>query len=87
MFDQEIFSVLRCPLSQSRLTLADAQLVEQINQRIKTGRIVNLAGHQLDRPLEAGLVRAAGDILFPVYDAIPVMLPDEAVALSQLQHK
>lgn len=86
MFDQELFNVLRCPLSQSLLTLAEEKLVEQINQGIKAGQIVNVAGHPLDRLLDAGLVREAGDMLYPVIDAIPVMLPDEAVDLSQLRN-
>ena len=60
-------------------------MIEQINRGIEVGKIINMGGHPLKRPLEAGLVREAGDLLYPVIDAIPVMLPDEAVALSQVQ--
>jgi len=86
VFDKQLLKVLRCPLSQSRLTLAENKLVERINQGIEAGHIVNLGGHPLKQRLDAGLVREAGDVLYPVIDAIPVMLPDEAVDLTQVQN-
>jgi len=85
MFDRQLVKGLRCPQNQSPVTLAASKLVERINRGIATGQVVNLGGHRLDRPLDAGLVREAGDMLYPVVDAIPVMLPDEAVELSQVQ--
>lgn len=85
VFDQQLLNVLRCPLDRSALTLAESRLVRQINQGIAAGKIINMAGQPLNRPIDGGLIRAAGDVLYPVIDAIPVMLPDEAVDLSQLQ--
>ncbi len=85
MLDRQLVKGLRCPRNQSPVTLAEGKLVEQINRGIATGQVMNLGGHRLDRPLDAGLVREAGDVLYPVIDAIPVMLPDEAVELSQVR--
>jgi len=84
MFDQQLVKGLRCPQNQSPVTLAPGKLVERINRGIAAGQVLNLGGHRLDRPFDAGLVREAGDMLYPVIDAIPVMLPDEAVELSQV---
>ena len=35
--------------------------------------------------IDGGLVRAAGDVLYPIVDQIPVLLVDESIALSQLR--
>ena len=85
LINQQLLEILRCPQDQSALTVADGQLVERLNQRIAAGQIVNLAGQSLDKKIDGGLVRAAGDLMYPVVDGIPVMLPDEAIALSQVK--
>ena len=85
VFDERLLVMMRCPHDQSSLSLAERRLVQQINRGIEAGRIVNLGGHPLKKRIDSGLVRAAGDLLYPVIDAIPVMLPDEAVDLSQVQ--
>jgi len=85
VFDQQLIKALRCPQNQSPVSLAANELVEQINRGIAAGHVTNLGGHKLDQPLDAGLVREAGDVLYPVINEIPVMLPDEAVELSQIR--
>lgn len=74
--------ILCCPQDRSRLHAADDALVAQINRAIAAGSAVNAAGEKLTKPLDGGLVREAGDLLYPVIDQIPVMLPDEAVPLG-----
>jgi len=59
-------------------------LIAQTNQAIAAGRLVNLAGVELEKEIDGGLVRDSGDLMYPVVDGIPVMLPDEAIELSQL---
>ena len=85
VFDQHLVKALRCPQNQSTLTLASKELVEQINRGISEGRVFSIGGHRLERSLDAGLVREDGDLLYPVIDAIPVMLPDEALDLSKVE--
>ena len=40
------------------------------------------AGHLVEEPISAGLVRADGELLYPVGDGIPVLLLDEALPLG-----
>ncbi len=84
MIKDQLLEILRCPHDQSSLTRAEPELVEQANRAIAAGQLCNLAGQKLKRQVDGGLVRAAGDLMYPVVDAIPVMLPDEAIDLSQL---
>jgi uncharacterized protein YbaR (Trm112 family) len=80
--DPKLIDILRCPQDRSRLKLASAETIAKINCAIDAGAAINLAGERLARPLDAGLIREAGDRLYPVIDQIPVMLADEAIELS-----
>jgi uncharacterized protein len=79
---EHLVEILRCPQDRSRLRVASPEIVAGINRAIDAGRAVNLAGERLARPIDGGLIREAGDLLYPIVDQIPVMLPDEAIQLA-----
>jgi uncharacterized protein YbaR (Trm112 family) len=78
----ERLKLLRCPENGSKLSLADPDLIRRLNQEISAGRLQNRAGLVVERPLDGGLVRDGGDVLYPIIDEIPVLLKDEAIAIS-----
>jgi uncharacterized protein YbaR (Trm112 family) len=82
MIDANLIEILRCPQDRSRLSIAAPEVVDRINAAINAGSAVNLAGERLTKRIDGGLVREAGDLLYPIVDDIPVMLPDEAVELK-----
>ena len=81
---RELLDILRCPENQASLTPADEALVAEVNDRIRAGRLHNKAGRDVSQPIDGGLVRADGDLLYPIVDQIPVLLRDEAIPLDQL---
>ena len=85
MTDDPLLEILRCPEDMSPLAWADAGLIARLNRAIAAGEVVNQSGHKVRTPVENGLVRAAGDRLYPVVKQIPVMLPSEAISLDQLE--
>lgn len=84
MIADQLVALLRCPQDGTRLALANHELLARVNRSIAAGSLANRAGERVQRPLEAGLLREAGDLLYPIVDHIPVMLPDEAIDVRNL---
>lgn len=81
MIDPELLEILACPETREKLALADAELVAQVNAAIRAGRLRNRGGTPLSEPIDGGLVRADGALLYPIQDDIPVLLVEEAIEL------
>ena len=84
MIDPELLEILACPETKQPVRLAEAELVERLNGAIAERRLKNREGQVVTEPIQAGLVREDGNIVYPVRDDIPVMLVGEGIELSQL---
>jgi len=82
MLDPDLLDILVCPETKEAVRLADSEVLERVNASIADGELRNRGGEEVHQPLEAGLLRADGQLLFPVRDGIPVMLLDEAIPLD-----
>jgi uncharacterized protein YbaR (Trm112 family) len=83
MISADYLSMLRCPEDRTSLALADAALVDRLNQAIAAGRLQNRGGDAVASKLDAALVRADGKVAYPVFEEIPVLLVDEGIWLEQ----
>ena len=84
MIDKELLGILVCPKDRSPLRIADSRLLARVNQAIAAGRVRNMAGGAVAKPIPGGLVRQDGMLLYPILDDIPVMLIDEAILLDKV---
>ncbi len=73
---------LVCPQSHLRLRAAEAPLLEWLNRAIVAGGVTSAAGRSVDEPIDDGLLRADGHVLYPIIDEIPILLADEAIAVD-----
>jgi uncharacterized protein YbaR (Trm112 family) len=87
LIQRELLEILVCPETRTRLAAADAALVDRINAAIAAGRLVNRAGQNVERPIQGGLVREDGRMLYPVIDDIPSLLVDRAIPLDQVTER
>ena len=81
---QEFSSLLRCPENRSALAVIDDAMLHDINAAIRARRLVNRSGRRVEQPIDGGLMRAEGDLLYPIVDQIPVLLRDEAILVNRL---
>jgi len=82
MLKPEVLAMLRCPADQSPLALASELLVGEVNRAIDRRQVRNRAGRVLEQRLDGGLVTAAGGVMYPIIDGIPVLVRDEAIEIG-----
>ncbi len=84
MITPELLAMLRCPEDHSRLSLADGELIARLNAAVAGGRLKNRSGQTIEKPVEGALVRADGQMAYPIIDEIPILLVDEGIRLAEL---
>jgi uncharacterized protein YbaR (Trm112 family) len=84
MLRGEILATLCCPEDRSALSLASESVITEINTAVRLGRVRNRAGQIVEQRIDGGLTRAAGDVLYPIIEGIPVLVRDEGIPLTQL---
>jgi len=82
MVDPELLEILVCPETRQPVKPADADTLTELNAAIESGRVVNQGGQEVREPIEEGLVREDGKVLYPIREDIPIMLIDEAIPLD-----
>ena len=81
MLDPEFVKILVCPDNRTPVRIASEQEITNLNQKIEEGSLQNIGGRKVNYKLDGGLIREAGDRLYPVRKNIPVMLTEEAIKL------
>ena len=79
--DPELLEILACPETHQSLAMAGDELLAEVNAKIAAGGCKNVGGADVSDALEGGLVREDKKIVYPIRDAIPVLLIDEGLPL------
>lgn len=82
--DNELLAILCCPETKQPVHLAESALVKKLNDKSAQGGLKNRGNKPVTQPLDGGLIRADGKILYPVREDIPVMLIEEGIPLDQI---
>ncbi|MCA9538185.1 MAG: hypothetical protein KC620_04825 [Myxococcales bacterium] len=82
--DKEFIDTLVCPETREKLAIADDELLAKVNAAIRAGKLTNRSGGALASDLGGGLLRADGQVLYPIVDDIPNLLISEAIELDKL---
>lgn len=82
--DKDLLAILCCPETKQAVTIADAALIQQLNEAIKARRLQNIGKQTVTELMEAGLLRADAKILYPIRENIPVMLIEEGIPIGQV---
>ncbi len=80
--DEALLRILVCPQDRSSLALAEPKLVARLNALIDQGTLRNRGGALVTGPLDGGLGRADGTVLYPVLQDISVMLVEESIEIT-----
>ena len=77
----DFVSILRCPETHQKLVSAPAELLERLRREQAASNLMYQSGKPVVEPLEAGLLREDGRVLYAVSDGIPVLVKEEAISL------
>ncbi|MDX1952431.1 MAG: Trm112 family protein [Verrucomicrobiota bacterium] len=77
----ELLAILRCPDSMQKLELASPEMIQQVNQRIRSRSIKNKNGSTVEQEIEGGLIREDRSVLYPIRENIPTLLIGEGILL------
>ena len=80
--DPELLAILVCPETLQPVAEADAGVLARANDAVAESSLRNRGGEAVEEPIEEGLVREDGQVLYPVRDGIPIMLIDESIDLA-----
>ena len=82
MIEPDLLKILCCPETHQSLSVAEASLIESLNQRITSGQCRNRGGQIITEKIDGGLLRDDKKFLYAIRQDIPMMLIDEAIPLS-----
>lgn len=80
--DEYLLKLVRCPESHQSLHYATPAVVASLNAKIASKALCNKAGLPVEKVLSGGLMREDGKVLYPIFDDIPSLLPDEGIPVS-----
>ncbi|WP_293620802.1 Trm112 family protein [Salinisphaera sp.] len=80
--DKKLLDILVCPVSGAAVSLADADTLARMNERIDAGEARYVDESTVTESLDAALVTADRATAYRVDDGIPVMLPERGIDLS-----
>ena len=84
MLSAEFISLLVCPENRMPLKPADEEVVARLNAQVAAGQLKNRGGQTIPKRLDGALMRADGQIAYPIVDEIPVLLIDEGIPLGNM---
>ncbi len=84
MMDKRLLDILCDPVTKSPVRPLSADELQALGRAVATGKVSTEGGAPVKAAPAAGLITRDGRTIYRVEDDIPVMLPDEAIAASQI---
>ncbi|MBN1918925.1 MAG: Trm112 family protein [Verrucomicrobia bacterium] len=82
MIREDLIRMLVCPETRRPVSRAPGGLIAALNERVRRGALRDKGGEPVERELEDGLLRDDGLVIYPVFDGIPRMLVERAIAVD-----
>src|SRR5262249_33524027 len=81
--NDDVISILQCPITKCDLRAMTSIELRQLNERASAGDLFHVDGTQLNRAVTAGLIASDGSFAYLVEDDIALMLSDLAIPMTR----
>jgi uncharacterized protein YbaR (Trm112 family) len=81
--DPRLLDLLCCPVSKLPLRRIGREQLHALNRAIDGGGVLKVSGEAQVITLADALIRADGQVIYPVDDGIPVLLAEEGIGTTQ----
>lgn len=78
-----LLNVLCCPITRHQLKLLTPEMVSRLNEAIERDEVLQAGGSAVKEPIDNALISLDGEWIYRIVDEIPVMLADQAIAVSE----
>lgn len=82
--DQELINILCCPQSKVPVELLSADDLAKLNRAIAAGKIKQVDGAAVKKPLSEALITRDRKTIYRVDEGIPVMLIEQGISAEQI---
>ncbi len=77
----ELLKMIRCPVTGTTLSPANAELIRELNKNIELGRVVDRIDQPVTEKVDAGLINEDRSLLLPIRGEIVVLVSDRAIPI------
>ena len=82
--DQELLQILCCPQTKVPVELLSSPELEKLNRAIAEGKIKQIDGATLKKPVTEALITRDRKTIYRVDDGIPIMLIEQGISAAQI---
>ncbi len=82
--DQELVKILCCPQTKVPVELLASGDLEKLNRGITEGRVKQVDGATLKKPVAEALITRDRKTIYRVDEGIPIMLIEQGIAAAQI---
>ena len=82
--EPSFLKLILCPASRQALNYAPTDLVNGINKAIEVGELQNVGGDAVTSKVDGALMRADGQIAYPIRNGVPHLLIDEGLPMANI---
>ena len=81
---ESLLDILCCPVSHEPLRPLSGARLKKLNHAIGHNALLYVNGDSVEQPLKSALITRDGNVVYPVEQSIPVLLPDRGIGTAQL---
>jgi uncharacterized protein YbaR (Trm112 family) len=82
--DGKLLEILCCPVSKTPLMRLPAAKLDKLNRTISAGEVQYVHGENVNDVLKEALITEDSRVIYPVVDAIPILLEDKGIGTTQI---